>query len=157
MRRGFVRTLVESSRKAGEAKTVEGYRLKVTGCFASTTTCLTCNLQPLTCNKLREPTLRFATELHRPAPPLESQRARVQRMIPQDQLRPLFVRQSPFHQRQIQIHVAAVNLVAHDGMPDMREVDADLVFATRARKKAEERKTHLTPARACAMISRRWA
>lgn len=60
-------------------------------------------------------------------------------MIWQNQFHPLLVCQSPFHQCEIQVHITAINLVTHDGMTDVREVDADLVFATRARQKAEER------------------
>ena len=97
--------------------------------------------QLLTCNKLLKPPLRFAPKLHRLAPPLKLQRARVQRVIRQNQLHPLLVRQPPLHQCEIQIRIAAVNLVAHDGMTDVREMNTNLMFATRARKQTEQRET----------------
>ena len=53
----------------------------------------------------------------------------MQSLIRQDQPRSLFLRQSVLDQRQIQIFVAAINLVPDDGMPNVREVDADLMLA----------------------------
>jgi hypothetical protein len=44
----------------------------------------------------------------------------------------LFRRQAIFDQRQIQILVAAVEFVADDGMAEVGEVDADLMFAAGA-------------------------
>ena len=42
------------------------------------------------------------------------------------------------NEREIQIHVATIEFVAHDRMAEVREVDADLMLAARARPDAEE-------------------
>ena len=70
----------------------------------------------------------------------------MQGVIGQNELLLLLVSEPAFHQRQIQIRVTAVNFIAHDGMAEMRQVDADLVFAAGARQDAEQRKPHLAPA-----------
>ena len=50
----------------------------------------------------------------------------------------LLIGETIFDQRQIQIFVAAVNFVADNGMAEVGEVDADLVFAAGAWDEAEE-------------------
>ena len=47
-------------------------------------------------------------------------------------------RKTVFHQRQVQVLVAAVEFVAHYGMAQVREVDSDLVFAPGVGNDAEE-------------------
>jgi len=60
---------------------------------------------------------------------MEPHRTGVEGVILKDQAGTLLRRQAVFDERQIQILVAAVELVADDGMAEVREVDADLVFA----------------------------
>jgi hypothetical protein len=62
----------------------------------------------------------------------------VQRVIFKNQCCALRVVQTAFDQRQIQILVAAVKLVADDGVANVREVDADLMFAAGERLDAEQ-------------------
>jgi hypothetical protein len=50
----------------------------------------------------------------------------------------LFVAKAAFHQRQIRILVAAINLVTDDRVPKVRQVYADLVFATGMRLDTEQ-------------------
>src|SRR5690349_3675561 len=54
-------------------------------------------------------------------------------MIWQNQSNPLLVGQPPLDERQIQILVTSVNLVANDRMADVRKVDPDLMFTAGAR------------------------
>jgi hypothetical protein len=53
----------------------------------------------------------------------------MQRMVWQPEPAPLFGRKPIFHQRQIQVFVPSVKFVSDDGMADVSEVDADLVFS----------------------------
>jgi hypothetical protein len=62
----------------------------------------------------------------------------VQGVLRQNQPGPLFIRQAPLHQRQIQIRIAPINLVAHDGVSHVRQVDAKLMLASRERAQAQE-------------------
>ena len=57
--------------------------------------------------------------------------------------------QAAFDEGQITFLVAAVNLVANDGMAEVGEVDAELVFATGAGDQAQQRKRgwRIKPAR----------
>ena len=87
-----------------------------------------------------KPSFRFARKLRRPSAPGESDRAGVQSVMGQNELNFLLRGQPVFHQRQIQILVATVNFVAHDGVAEMREVDADLMFATSARDNSQQGK-----------------
>src|SRR5476649_766332 len=79
--------------------------------------------------------------------------------MPENQLRALRIGQAVLDEREIQILVAAVKFVADDGVAEVREVDADLMFAAGAGFQAEEGKVcelraegwetgaaHLTPA-----------
>ena len=52
----------------------------------------------------------------------------------------LFIGQAIFDQRQIQILVAAVKFVADEGMAEVGEVNADLMFAAGAGNEAEKGK-----------------
>ena len=65
----------------------------------------------------------------------------VQGVIRQDEFFPLCVGQPAFDEGEIQIHVAAINLVADDRMTEVREVDADLMFAAGVRTNTEQRKS----------------
>jgi len=64
----------------------------------------------------------------------------MQCVMRENEARALFLRQSSFDQRQIQVLVAAVKFVTHDGMAKMREVNADLMLATGARLKPQQGK-----------------
>ena len=50
----------------------------------------------------------------------------------------LLRRQAIFDQRQIQVLVAAVQFIADDGMAEVGEVDADLMFAAGAGDEAKQ-------------------
>jgi len=64
----------------------------------------------------------------------------VQGVIRQNEPGALLRREAIFDQRQIQILVAAVKFVADDGMAEVGEVNADLMFAAGAGDEAEEGK-----------------
>ena len=64
----------------------------------------------------------------------------MQSLMRQNEPKSLLRCQAVLHQRQIQVLVAAVNLVANDGMAEVREVDAELVLAASARDEAKEGK-----------------
>jgi len=49
--------------------------------------------------------------------------------VRQDQPPSLLGRQTVFHQRQVQILVAPIQLVAHQRVPDMCQVNPDLVLS----------------------------
>jgi hypothetical protein len=59
-------------------------------------------------------------------------------MVGQDQSGPLCGAEAAFHQRQIRILVAAINFVTDDRVPNVRQVYADLVFATGMRLDTEQ-------------------
>ena len=88
--------------------------------------------------KLSNPGRQLGVKDRLPAAPLEAHLARVQRVVRQDQPPPLLRRQTVLHQRQIQILVASIQLVAHDRMPDVRQVNPDLVLAPRLRPHEQE-------------------
>src|ERR1017187_10583142 len=92
-----------------------------------------------------KPSFRFARKLRRPSAPGESDRAGVQSVMGQNELIFLLRGQPVFHQRQIQILVATVNFVAHDGMPDVRQMNTDLVLASGSWQNAERGKSHPPP------------
>lgn len=73
-----------------------------------------------------------------PTFPHKPDRTRMQRVVRQDELRSLLVGQPILNQRQVQILVASVNLVADDRMTEMRKVDANLVFSSGAGHDAEQ-------------------
>ena len=72
------------------------------------------------------------------AAPGEAHGAGVQRLVRQNEPGALLRRQAVFDQRQIQILVAAIKFVADDGMAEMGEVDADLMFAAGAGNQAKQ-------------------
>jgi len=59
----------------------------------------------------------------------------------------LLISQAVFDQRQIQILVAAVEFVADDGMAEVGEVDADLMFAAGAGDYSQKRKWQMADGR----------
>ena len=63
----------------------------------------------------------------------------MKRLVRQNEPGKLLRRQAIFDQRQIQILVAAVKFVADDGMAEVGEVDADLMFAASAGIYPQER------------------
>ena len=68
----------------------------------------------------------------------------MERLVLKNQDGSLFRGQAVLDERQIHILIAAIKLVADDRMADVREMDADLVFATGMRTQAQKRKAHLT-------------
>src|SRR5436190_21609190 len=72
--------------------------------------------------------------------PGKRDRLRVKRMIRQEQRGALLIAQAAFHEVQVTLLIAAVKLVAHNGMAEVREVDADLMLAPGERAHGEERK-----------------
>jgi len=96
-------------------------------------------------HELSEPLLLLAAKNDTLAAPIETYLTRVQGVIRQYQFGSLLLAQPPFHQREIKVFVAAVKFVAYDGMSDMREVNADLMFATGARNHTEQRERSAHP------------
>ena len=90
------------------------------------------------CDKFGEPRLGGAGKFHGPAAPGETDGAGVQGVMRQNEAGALFIGQAIFDQRQIQILVAAVEFVADDGMAEVGEVDADLMFAAGAGNEAKQ-------------------
>jgi hypothetical protein len=72
--------------------------------------------------------------------PGKRERLGVKRVIRQEQRGALLIAQATFHEVQVTLLIAAVKLVAYDGMANVREVDADLVLAPCERAHGEERK-----------------
>ena len=64
----------------------------------------------------------------------------MQGVLRQDESRALFIGQPPVHEREVQVWIAAVNFITHDGMAKVREVDADLMFASGQWAQLEEGK-----------------
>ena len=60
-------------------------------------------------------------------------------MVFKNQFCALFRRQAVFDKGEIYIFVAAVKLVADDGVAEMREMDADLVFTAGSRDDSQQR------------------
>ena len=65
-------------------------------------------------------------------------------VVGKNQLRSLRFRQPVFDERQITILVAAINFVADNRMAEVREVDANLVFAAGAGDEAQKREAAFT-------------
>ena len=99
--------------------------------------------------KFIEPRFRFAAKFHRLAAPEKAHGAGVKRLVRQNEPGKLLRRQAIFDQRQIQILVAAVKFVADDGMAEVGEVDADLMFAAGAGNEAKQRKRGWRPPLLC--------
>ena len=84
------------------------------------------------CDKFSKPRFGLAAEFHRPAAPDKAQGAGVKRLVRQNEPGALLIGQAIFNQRQVQVLVAAVQFVANDGVAEVGEVDADLMFAAGA-------------------------
>src|SRR5262245_11542367 len=86
---------------------------------------------------------RFESSFH--ALPNEAQSTRVQRLVRQNELTPLRFAQTALHEIEVNPFVSAVDLIPHNGMPGMGEMNANLMFATSARPQAKERIGRLIP------------
>jgi len=67
----------------------------------------------------------------------------VEGLVFKNQFSPLRAGQTVLCERQITILVAAVKLVADDGMAEVREVDADLMLAAGAGAQTDQRKIQI--------------
>jgi len=54
----------------------------------------------------------------------------------------LLVRQTVLNQSQIQVLVASIQLVAYDRVPQVRQVNANLMFSSRIRSNTQQRERH---------------
>jgi hypothetical protein len=63
----------------------------------------------------------------------------VESVVRKDEALALGVGEPVLHEGEIQIRVATVNLVPHDGMADMGEVESDLMFAASEGAKSKQR------------------
>ena len=88
--------------------------------------------------KAAKPGFGRGGEVAVPAAPDKLQTPGVKGVGGQDQPRPLFRSQPPLDERQIQVGVAAVEFVTHNGMAEVREVEAELMLATSERAEAEK-------------------
>ena len=89
-------------------------------------------------NKIREPGFRSAGEFAQLFAPGETNGAGVERVVFKYQSGTLLISKALLNEREIQILVTTIDFVAHDRMAEVREVDADLMLAARARPDAEE-------------------
>jgi hypothetical protein len=88
--------------------------------------------------KLHEPRFRRGGEVVSAVAPLELETARVKRLPGKNQVRALRVGETVFHERQITVGVAAVHFIADNGMANVSEVNAKLMFAAGAGPEAHE-------------------
>ena len=63
----------------------------------------------------------------------------MQRLVRENQLRLLFLRQISFYEGKINVFVTTVDFVANDRVTNVLEVNADLVLATGARDNTKQR------------------
>ena len=63
----------------------------------------------------------------------------MERVVFKDQFYALLRRQAILDEREVAILIAAVKFVADDGVADVREVDADLMFASGAGENFQQR------------------
>ena len=75
-----------------------------------------------------------------PPAPCKGEAAGMEGVVGQDELFPLGLGEPAFDEGEIQIRVAAINLVADDGMAEVGEVEADLMFAAGDRFEAQKGK-----------------
>ena len=87
-----------------------------------------------------EPGLGRGGEIVRPAAPFELQAAGVEGVLRQDEPGALVRGESPFHKGEIKVGVAAVEFVAHQGMAEVLQVEAELMFAAGVRMQTQKRK-----------------
>ena len=81
-------------------------------------------------DELAKPFLRFSAVNALFAIPLKAHFTSVQGLAVEDEALALFVGEAAFYQGEIEGFIAAIDFIAHDGVAHVREVDADLVFAT---------------------------
>ena len=91
--------------------------------------------------KIRKPWFRFAGKFQFRAAPDKPHGAGVECVVFKNQFRMLLRRQAVLDERHIHLLVATVKFVADDGMAEMREMDADLMFATGAGNEAQQGKS----------------
>src|ERR1035437_223927 len=103
-------------------------RLSICGLFGSQIRCT-----------VGEPLLGLGMKDLRLATPEEPDFARVQSVVAQDQPLPLLGRQTVLDQGQVQILVTSIELVAYDRVPEVRQVNAYLVLASRLRPHQHQR------------------
>jgi hypothetical protein len=88
-------------------------------------------------NKSSEPWFGGAGEFAGLTAPGETDGAGMEGLMVKDEPGALLVRQADLDEREIQVLVAAVKLVADNRMAKVREVDADLMFPAGERFEAE--------------------
>ena len=91
-------------------------------------------------NKGGELRPRFTAKFARRLAPDEAHGPGVQGVVFQHQPVALLLRETLLDQREIEILIAPVDLVADNRMPEVRQMDADLMLATRARQNPQQGK-----------------
>jgi len=89
--------------------------------------------------EFHEPRFGRAGKFQRAAAPVEPERAGMERVVRQYQSGALRLAEAALHEGEITILVAAVKLVADEGMAEVGEMEAELVLAAGAGKDAQER------------------
>jgi len=92
-----------------------------------------------TIGKLREPWLGWRLEIIILAAPGEAQAPGVQSVVGQDEPLALLIGQPALNQSEVQVGIAAIYLIAHNGMAQMGEVQTDLVFTAGAGQQPQKR------------------
>ena len=88
--------------------------------------------------EFRKPSFRAGLKnLLFPAP-IKPQLCCVERVVGEEEFLALGVGQAPLHEVEVERFVAAVKLVAHNGMAQMRQVNANLMFAPGQWAEAEQ-------------------
>ena len=90
--------------------------------------------------KRGKPVLRFRAKDPIPFPPTKANLHGVKSLVFQNKLPTLFIRQPVLDKGQVQVFVAAVEFVANDRVPDVREMNTDLVLPASPRPNIEQRK-----------------
>ena len=88
-------------------------------------------------NEPAEPLLRVGVELPIPATPFKGQTTGVQGVARQDEPPALFVSEAALDQREVAVFVVPVQFVADDRMPEVREMNPDLVLAPGLRSNSQ--------------------
>ena len=87
---------------------------------------------------MAEPEFGRGGEIVGAAAPVELQAAGMKGVRRQNKARALGVGQAPLHERQIQVGVATIEFVAHNGMPQVLQVNPDLMLAAGAGQEAQQ-------------------
>src|SRR6266404_5992914 len=90
--------------------------------------------------EIRKHSLSFGCESRLPALPHESNNTGMQGVVRKDEPGALLIRQPIFHQRHIQVFVAAIELVAYNRMTEVGKMNADFMLPTSVRDHAKQRK-----------------